>query len=235
MKTLSEAFKPIQTTLQNPEAQPLMPPLGSTTAGGQLTTTQPSPVEAESPQRRLHSNPNIHLGEGPPPWALPASPDGRPKATASSPSTSSRPHSEAEKAALAAALGRVCALQKQYGKTAEELETLVEGFSWALSDYPMPDILNALKQYITSHPDIPAPADLRNIIDPPPQELSAALYVSLQKKAFSGEYLLSDEREFCQRFRDQELAKMRGGSETLREANRQIEHFKLGLPDYASE
>ncbi|HXG35726.1 MAG TPA: hypothetical protein VNL15_02025, partial [Dehalococcoidia bacterium] len=95
-----------------------------------------------------------------------------------------------------------------------------------LDDIPTADILRAMKQYANTHSDIPSPADIRNIIDPPKQELSAALYVSLQKRACSGEYLMQDERDFCAAFREQEMAKARGGSDVLREANREIEQFK---------
>jgi hypothetical protein len=62
-------------------------------------------------------------------------------------------------------LSQICALQKAYGKTEHELETLVEGFSWALSDYEMPDILKAMRLYITTHSDIPAPNDIIQIIN----------------------------------------------------------------------
>lgn len=55
-------------------------------------------------------------------------------------------------------------MQKAYGKTPDELETLVEGFAWALADYHMPKIMEAFKEYIKNHSDIPAPADIIKII-----------------------------------------------------------------------
>lgn len=133
----------------------------------------------------------------------------------------------AEKAQLAEALGKVCALQKQYGKTQAELKTLVEGFCWVLADYPMPVILDALAQYIRHNSDIPAPADLVKIIDPPKPELSPTLYVKYQKQAASGDILLCDERAFCRAFEAQEMAKTRGGSEVLRDARREVEGHQI--------
>lgn len=69
------------------------------------------------------------------------------------------------KAQLAEILEQVCALQKAYGKTPEELETLVEGFAWALSEYKMYQIIRSMRKYVLSHSDIPAPADIIKIID----------------------------------------------------------------------
>lgn len=65
---------------------------------------------------------------------------------------------------MAEILSQVCALQKQYGKTQAELETLVEGFSWVLADYPMPKIIKAFREYVISHSDIPAPSDIIKLI-----------------------------------------------------------------------
>lgn len=69
------------------------------------------------------------------------------------------------KAELAEILSQVCALQKAYGKSPAELETLVEGFSWALADYSMPKIIKALREYVLTHSDIPAPADIISILN----------------------------------------------------------------------
>jgi hypothetical protein len=104
-------------------------------------------------------------------------------------------------------------LQKQYGKTSQELETLVEGFCWILADYPMPVILAALAEYVRREPDIPAPADLVRIINPPQPELSAAVYVQLKQRVSEGGWLFADEREYCRAFESRELAKAGWGAE----------------------
>lgn len=61
-------------------------------------------------------------------------------------------------------LEKICALQKQYGKTPAELEVLVEGFYWALEEYDIEKITEAMKLYIKKNNDIPAPADIIAII-----------------------------------------------------------------------
>lgn len=61
-------------------------------------------------------------------------------------------------------LAQICALQKAYGKTPEELETLVEGFSFMLDGFEIHEIMRAMRDYILEKSDIPAPADIVAII-----------------------------------------------------------------------
>lgn len=137
-----------------------------------------------------------------------------------------------EEAAILKAITSLCALQKQYGKTSAELEALLNGFLWLLDDVSTENILMAMKQYANSHNDIPTPADIRNIISPPPQPLSAAVYVKYQKLTRDGHILLSDERAYCRAYEAQEMAKARGGSEELRDAQKQIDHYTKQLEYY---
>ena len=65
---------------------------------------------------------------------------------------------------MAVLLSQVCALQKTYGKSQDEIETLVEGFAWALDGFEMPEIMEAMRSYILSKNDMPAPADILVII-----------------------------------------------------------------------
>ena len=80
------------------------------------------------------------------------------------PSTQQRPNSK-NKQQLAIIISQACALQKQYGKSQEELEILVEGFNWVLADYPIEKILEAFRIYIRNFNDIPAPSDILKIIE----------------------------------------------------------------------
>lgn len=130
--------------------------------------------------------------------------------------------SASDKQRLALALSRVCALQRQYGKTDAELETLVEGFCWVLGDYSMGLILAGIAEFVKRSNEIPTPADIANLVDPPTPPLSAAVYVAYQKKAKEGAFLLSDERAYCRAYEAQETEKTRGGSREFREAQREI-------------
>lgn len=119
-------------------------------------------------------------------------------------------------------------MQKQYGKTAAELETLVEGFCWALEGYEIDEILNAMRQYVARKNDIPTPSDILNIIDPPPapvQPLSGAVYIEIKKRMRSDVYVTIAEREYCQSYENQEMAKCRGGTPELRQAQAEVESY----------
>lgn len=61
-------------------------------------------------------------------------------------------------------LGKACALQKQYGKSQTELGVLVDGFSYALDGFDPQEINAAFMEYIKTKSDIPAPADILNIL-----------------------------------------------------------------------
>jgi hypothetical protein len=130
----------------------------------------------------------------------------------------------------------ICALQKQYGKTQAELGILVEGFSMVLSDRPMGLIIDCIKQYVKTNSGIPAPADIENMINPPKEPLSTAMYIKIMKDCtIGGKFLYGDKKDFVEAYEAQELAKMRGGSEEYREARREIEGFRLAQLEYDNE
>ena len=112
-----------------------------------------------------------------------------------------------------------------FGKTQEEIETLVEGFIWILGDIPLQAVQNAFKQHIVRSSILPTPADINNIINPPQEELSAAVYVALKKRSVDGEYLYGSDRAYVQAFEAQEMAKMRGGTPELKAAQIEVENY----------
>jgi hypothetical protein len=61
-------------------------------------------------------------------------------------------------------ISQICALQKTYGKNQAEIETLADGFCWILTDYDIDEIRAAMRDYILTKSDIPAPADILSII-----------------------------------------------------------------------
>lgn len=101
-----------------------------------------------------------------------------------------------EQSSLAVILGRVFDLQKQYGKSADQINNIVAGFCWALGKYPLLKVVGGIQQYILDRSDMPTPADIRAIIDPPPpkKEWDKSVYIKLQQvfKA-EGPYGLNEE------------------------------------------
>jgi hypothetical protein len=72
-------------------------------------------------------------------------------------------------------------------------------------------VRKAFEQYIRRNADMPAPADIVNIIDPPPPKIDWPLYVSLKKKVRDGNYYLSlDERKFIKNCEDIAILRQQG-------------------------
>ena len=72
---------------------------------------------------------------------------------------------------------------KLYGKEPEAFEGTVAMFQMILADYPIQKIREAFKFYLKTHNEMPAPADIANIIargNKPP--LDRVVYVSISKK-----------------------------------------------------
>jgi hypothetical protein len=117
-----------------------------------------------------------------------------------------RPWEANEKAKLTEVLGRVFDLQKQYGKTPAQLENLVAGFCWALQGYPVDMVVDGIRQYILKKNDMPAPADIRHIIDPvkEPWRPDRSYYEKLREQLkMYGQYALNpDEVAYIQDYED---------------------------------
>jgi len=114
-----------------------------------------------------------------------------------------------------------------YGKTPEQLENHTAVFLMILGDYSFEKIKAALVQHMKQSSSIPTPADIENIINPPPQPLSTSMYVKIMKECtVGGKFLYGDKKEFVEAYEAQEMKKARGGSMELKEAQAQIEQHK---------
>lgn len=90
----------------------------------------------------------------------------------------------------------------------------------------MKKILDAIAQYVKRKPDIPAPADIVNIIDPSPPILSGAAYIGLRKHLADNIYLTPSDRAFLHAYEKQETDKIRGPSHELINANYTIDRYR---------
>ena len=91
--------------------------------------------------------------------------------------------SQEAKQALATMLYQCFQTLKLYGKEPEALEATVNLFQIVLADYTMRQIEDALRFYLRHHNEMPAPADIAQIIDrgnKPPFE--QAVYVNFSRK-----------------------------------------------------
>lgn len=139
-------------------------------------------------------------------------------------------HSPQEKASLAATLTMVCALQQQYGKTQAELEILVEGFSRVLKHYPMHFVIDAIEKYTLKNPNIPAPADIEAIINPPAPKIDWPLYIELKKRLREGNvYVDQDEKKFIRNCEDLAILRQKSEMGNFQEAQKQLENHTKQL------
>jgi hypothetical protein len=163
------------------------------------------------------------------PMPHPNSPHGLLKASDSPPNIGSR-LSASDKERLTITLARVCALQGQYGKTAAELETLVEGFCWVLGGYPIQAIIDAIGTFIRTNRDIPKPADIEAVINPPPPKIDWPLYIELKKRLREGNvYVDRDEKQFVRNCEDLAIIRQRGEMASYNDAQRQLETHQRQL------
>lgn len=110
-----------------------------------------------------------------------------------------------------------------YGKTPEQLENLTGLFLEVLGGYPIEVVKNAFLQHIKRSSNLPTPADIMNIIDPLPEELSPSMYVSIMKECtIGGKLLWGDKKRYVEEFERREMAKVRGGSDVLRDCQSEL-------------
>ena len=59
---------------------------------------------------------------------------------------------------------------------------MVEGFSWALSEFEVPQIMAAIREFVLNSPEIPTPSEIRAIAMNmrTPEQVNAARAASLQ-------------------------------------------------------
>lgn len=118
-----------------------------------------------------------------------------------------------DKADLSQILGRVCAAQRSYGKTAADLETIVECFAWAFKNYPVVVVVEALAKHVLQSSEVPTPFDIRQIIDPikEPWKPDTATYLRLRKKVEDGGTwsLDADEAAYCRAYEDYMVSRPR--------------------------
>ena len=62
-------------------------------------------------------------------------------------------------------LFQICSMQKGYGDTVDKFDTRLRGFLWALNGFPMNKITAAFRRYCLTKNDIPAPADIVQLIE----------------------------------------------------------------------
>lgn len=135
------------------------------------------------------------------------------------------------------ALVRIFQMLNEYGKQGQDFDVIVEGFLFYLArkKYPMKQVIEALFVHLEKSNSIPKPADIENIINPPPPKIDWPYYISLKKKIRDGNYYLDrDEKQFLRNCEDLAILRQRGEMQNYGDAQRQLESHIKQL-DYESD
>ena len=112
---------------------------------------------------------------------------------------------------------------KVYGKEPEQLKDTVDVFLMVLGKYSYNQFQTAISKYLSRNSDMPTPADIVNIIDPPQEELSSAMFIQIMRDCtIGGKLLWGDEKRYVDEFKRREMAKVRGGSDVLRDCESEL-------------
>jgi hypothetical protein len=118
-----------------------------------------------------------------------------------------------DKVQLTKVLTIACSLQQQYGKSAADLEILVEGFAWVLKPYAVEDVVIGIERFMRENSTIPTPYQIRQVIDPIPEKFkpNPSYYVKLQKLfEEGGSFALNDvEIEYIRKYEEHMLQQVK--------------------------
>lgn len=111
-----------------------------------------------------------------------------------------------EKKQISLALSFLAENQKIYGKDIN-IEMLVAGFEFAMADdFEVVQILHGMKIYMKTKSDMPAPADIINILKPQEARITEAEYVNAVKyqERHNWHDMFSDAQMVIDKYREQE-------------------------------
>lgn len=115
-------------------------------------------------------------------------------------------------------------MQKGFGEKAVDAVARDAGFQWMLGEFTIEQVRVAFKQYVSKNPDLPAPADIINIINPPPPKIDWALYIELKKRMRSmGVYVTQEEKQYVRDCEAVGIDRMRGEVEGYSNAQKELE------------
>lgn len=124
-----------------------------------------------------------------------------------------------------------------YGKTPDQLTNAGRMFIAVLSPYPMLEIKKAFVEWARRNSAIPTPADILNIIDPPPPTPDWAAYVAIRQKMRDGyTFVMPDQRRYVAWCEDYAVNKLKSYEEREK-AKQDIQDIesKIAITDQRGE
>lgn len=92
---------------------------------------------------------------------------------------------------------------KTYGKEAESLDSIIDTFVSDLAEFPISEIMEAIKSYALRNPEFPCTSDIYNILNPLPEKKDKAVFISLCQQRKDGIYLTLGERKYISDYEQQ--------------------------------
>lgn len=89
-----------------------------------------------------------------------------------------------------------------YGKEPEQLQNASKLFAIVLSDYSIEQIETAFKTYLKRNTDMPKPADIVKIIEPPKPEKKwcKVTFLEIKRKKRENIFTTDEENKYCEDF-----------------------------------
>lgn len=86
---------------------------------------------------------------------------------------------------------------KTYGKTFEQLDSIVKLFEFALSSYEMERIEKAFLRHVERSADMPTPSDIIKLLDPSknPRKLDSSVFAEIKRKMKEGNVYVSEQEK----------------------------------------
>lgn len=86
-----------------------------------------------------------------------------------------------------------------YGKEPEQLANVVKTFELVLGRFRFDQIERAFAVYLERNTQMPKPADIVNIIEPPAakRKWCGATFLDIKRRMREGQFITKDERQYC--------------------------------------
>lgn len=91
---------------------------------------------------------------------------------------------------------------KTYGKTFEQLDSIIKLFELVLKEYDIKTIEEAFLRYVQSESEMPTPHDIIKIIDPSKNRLKwdSEVFKEIKRKMRDDCYVSEDEIKYCNNY-----------------------------------
>lgn len=95
-----------------------------------------------------------------------------------------------------------------YGKTADQLNDITKMFLLVLARQDIAEIIDSFTRWMMRNSVMPTPADIMNLIEPPPEKPKESVYIEINRRRREGHYITEKERAFCREYESENVEKV---------------------------